>query len=89
MGLAKQNILNKIKESKLAHTGQVFSVSANAEIYKPILPNAETCFKNELESISGKCEIFDHEDDLLKFLKDFLSKKNISIEFIWSLKMLQ
>lgn len=77
MSSAKENILNKIKESKLAHTEQVFSVSDKTEIYKSILPDAETCFKNELESISGKCEIFDKEEELLKYLKELFSKKNI------------
>ena len=77
MSSAKENILNKIKESKLAHTEQVFSISADTEIYKPILPDAETCFKNELESISGKCEIFNTQKELFQNLKKILSNKNI------------
>lgn len=77
MSSAKENILNKIKESKLAHTEQVFSIFAETEIYKPILPNAETCFKNELESISGKCEIFSTQKELFQYFKKILSNKNI------------
>ena len=77
MSSAKENILNKIKESKLAHTEQVFSIFDDTEIYKPILPDAETCFKNELESISGKCDIFDTQKELFEHLKKILSEKNI------------
>lgn len=81
MSSAKDNIIKKIKESKLAHTEQVFSISADTEIYKPILPDAETCFKNELQSISGQCEIFDTENELVDFLKKILSEKKVKYVF--------
>lgn len=89
MSLSKQNILNKIKESKLAHSEQVFSISEDINIYKPILPNAETCFKNELEAISGKCELFDTEKELLDYLKNLLSEKNIDLVFCREEKLIE
>lgn len=81
MNSARKNILDKIKESKLAHAEQVFSISADTEIYKTILPDAETCFKNELQNISGQCEIFDTENELVDFLKKILSEKKVKSVF--------
>lgn len=89
MSSAKENILNKIKKSKLAHSEQVFSVSAPTEIYKPILPDAITCFKNELENISGICEVFDTEDELYKYLQNILFTKNIDKLFCREEQILQ
>jgi L-lactate dehydrogenase complex protein LldG len=50
---------------------------STADIYKPIEPDAVSCFKNELESISGKCYICKDDSDQFIQLKSFLSEQNI------------
>ncbi|VBB48129.1 conserved hypothetical protein [uncultured Paludibacter sp.] len=82
MSSSKKNILKRIADAKLARTSeQVFSVSDKIEIYKPILPDAETCFKNELESINGQCEIFETQQEMFVFLKKMMEEKNITALF--------
>jgi len=46
-------------------------------IYKPILPDAVTCFKNELEKINGQCILCEDESDLYIKLTSFVRQKNI------------
>lgn len=82
MNSSKNNILKRITDVKLARTfEQVFSVSDEIEIYKPILPNPVECFKTELETISGKCEIFNSENDLFLYLKKMMEEKHITTIF--------
>jgi len=50
----------------------------NNDIYKPILPNAVTCFKNELEAINGQCIVCEDEKDLYLKLRLFIEQKNFS-----------
>lgn len=42
------------------------------EIYKSILPDAVSCFKNELEEINGQCVLCEDESDLYSKLKSFV-----------------
>ena len=53
----------------------------DTDIYKPILPNAVTCFKNELEAISGHCVICNDESDLYTKLKEYVLKNNLPFIF--------
>lgn len=46
------------------------------EIYKPVLPDAATCFKNELEAISGQCFLCEDENDAYAKLKNFVSERS-------------
>jgi len=67
---------------KIAETGKQRPVSAKDsiseldDIYKPILPDGITCFKNELELIKGQCIICEDEPDLYTKLKSFVQKNN-------------
>jgi L-lactate dehydrogenase complex protein LldG len=51
--------------------------STTGDIYKPILPDALTCFKNELEAINGHCFICENETDLYSKLKSFVQQTNL------------
>ena len=63
---SRDKILKRISEAKQTREfGSVFSVSPDDEIYKPIEPNAVTCFKRELEAINGQCELSETKDELL------------------------
>jgi L-lactate dehydrogenase complex protein LldG len=51
------------------------------EIYKPILPDALTCFKNELEAVSGQFIICAGEEDLYQKLAALLEEKGLPFLF--------
>jgi len=51
------------------------------EIYKPILPDALTCFKQELEAISGQCIICAGEEDMYKKLAALVEEKGLPFLF--------
>jgi len=52
------------------------TIGESNEIYKPILPNALTCFKNELETINGRCILCEDESDLYIKLKQLVQQQN-------------
>jgi L-lactate dehydrogenase complex protein LldG len=56
-------------------------VPDSVEIYKPILPDAVTCFKKELEIINGKCILCEDEEDLYLNLKSFVQENNFPFLF--------
>lgn len=90
MNNAKENILKRIAESKKSNSViEKFPVSGNIEIYKPILPDAVTCFKNELKSIKGECEIFSNEEERLQYLKNLLKERGIKTLFCREKALLQ
>lgn len=51
------------------------------EIYKPILPDALTCFKQELEAVSGQCMICAGEKDMYIKLAALVEKKGLPFLF--------
>ena len=51
------------------------------DIYKSILPDPVTCFKNELELINGKCIVCENENDLYLKLHSFVLQNNIPYVF--------
>ena len=53
----------------------------NSEIYKAVLPDLVNCFKNELESINGKCFLSENEEEQFKQIKIFLEQNNSSFIF--------
>ena len=57
------------------------SVEESVEIYKPILPDIVTCFKNELEAINGQCILCEDELDLYTKLNVFFISKISHIFF--------
>ena len=51
------------------------------DIYKSILPDPVTCFKNELELINGKCIVCENENDLYLKLHSFVLQNNFPYIF--------
>lgn len=77
--LSRQEILEKIRRVPVRKQPEPEETSFdNQEIYKPILPDAISCFKNELEAISGFCKIIPNENELFKSLKSELDIRGIS-----------
>lgn len=76
---SRQEILNKIAAVRHRRTAAI-SVQAinNKDIYKPVLPDAVTCFKTELEAISGRCIVCENKSDLFDKLKIFMGEKQLS-----------
>lgn len=76
---SRQIILQKIAEAGLKRPAFAANTAVlNSEgIYKPILPDAVTCFKNELELINGQCVLCDNESDLYARLSSFVLQKGI------------
>lgn len=50
-------------------------------VYKPILPDSVSCFKSELETVSGQCVLCDNESDMYAKLKTFVLEKNFPFVF--------
>lgn len=77
--LSRQEILEKIRRVPVRKQLEPEEISFdNQEIYKPVLPDAISCFKNELEAISGFCKIIPNENELFKSLKSELHIRGIS-----------
>lgn len=77
--LSRQEILEKIRRVPVRKQPEPEEISFdNQEIYKPVLPDAISCFKNELEAISGFCKIIPNENELFKSLKSELDIRGIS-----------
>jgi L-lactate dehydrogenase complex protein LldG len=57
------------------------SIYLQEEIYKPILPDALTCFKQELEAVSGQCIICAGEEDMYQKLAALVEEKGLPFLF--------
>jgi len=76
---SRQEILDKIRKvSNRKQPEQAYTEFENTVIYKPILPDAISCFKNELEAISGKCFVVESEAELFQILQKELSDRQIN-----------
>lgn len=85
---SKKRILSKIAATQTKRAAAISilkttdsdNVSSNAKpIYKAILPDNISCFKSELEAISGKCVICNNKKELFERINDFLVVKNIPV----------
>lgn len=80
--LSRQEILEKIRKvSVRKRPTPEETCFDNQEIYKPVLPDAINCFKNELEAISGHCLVVKDESELFQSLKDELNKRDLTTIF--------
>jgi len=80
--LSRQQILESIRRvSNRKQPEQAETEFENAAIYKPILPDAITCFKNELEAISGNCFVVESETELFQTLRKELTDRQITTIF--------
>ncbi|MDD4968420.1 MAG: lactate utilization protein [Paludibacter sp.] len=72
---SRQRILQLIAETGKNRPVSAVVLNSNVdEIYKPILPDAVTCFRNELESINGQCILCEDEPDLYSRLRSFVEQ---------------
>jgi L-lactate dehydrogenase complex protein LldG len=82
MNNSRKEILQRIAAAGKGRLASVYKQSDEvAEIYKPILPDAITCFKNELEAINGKCILCEDESDLYSKLGNFAKQHNFPYLF--------
>jgi L-lactate dehydrogenase complex protein LldG len=79
---SRDEILKRIAASspKLLASVDIQAIEYD-EIYKPIQPDAISCFKSELEAINGQCILCENENDITLKLKDFLDSKGLSTVF--------
>ena len=76
-------ILKKIETTRKRRAEKFLSCAEGSEneIYKPILPDALICFKNELEAISGQCNLCENETDLCHKLKKIITERAFPFVF--------
>jgi len=74
---SRAEILKKIETTRKRRPDGFYPVFASSgnEIYKPVLPDAVTCFKKELEAVKGKCVLCEDEKDMYHKLKDCLVER--------------
>lgn len=78
MDNSKENILKRIAAVRRQTNAAIsFEMATNAEIYKPVLPDQISCFKNELETVSGKCILVNGKSRLVTELRLILNELNI------------
>lgn len=79
---SREDILKRIKTVRNGRSSfRSIPINNEKEIYKPILPDAINCFKNELEAINGQCVLCEDENDLYTKIKDFVSENTFSYLF--------
>lgn len=54
---------------------------STGEIYKPVLPDAITCFRNELEAVNGQCIVCENEAEVYTRLKSLVDKSGFPLVF--------
>lgn len=69
---SRQEILQRIAAAGKRRLTFVETPPSSTSIYKPVLPDAATCFKTELEAISGQCILCENESDAYSKLKSFV-----------------
>ena len=72
---SRDTILKKIETTRKRRSFPAFPAGSGNEIYKPILPDAVTCFKNEIEAVSGQCVLCENDKDLHIKLKNFITER--------------
>jgi L-lactate dehydrogenase complex protein LldG len=80
---SREFILNRI--ARIAEGRRLKEVIEQAyqqeEIYKPLLPDALTCFQQELEAVSGKCVMCRGEEDMYQKLAALVKEKELPFLF--------
>ncbi len=79
---SRQEILQRIARAAANRAGSEGEVICKQEdIYKPVEPDALTCFKRELEAISGQCVICDEETEVYTKLAALMHAKGLPFLF--------
>ena len=70
---SRQEILNRIAAVRPKRIAAVdIQVLDSVGVYKPIQPDAISCFKSELEAINGQCILCENEKEITLKIKEFL-----------------
>ena len=72
---SREEILKKIESTRERRTFHTVDAGSGNDVYKPVLPDAVACFKNELEAVSGQCILCENEKDMFCKLKDFVTER--------------
>ena len=76
---SRQEILNRIAAVRTKRVAAVdIQQTDSEEIYKPIFPDAISCFKSELETINGHCILCENESEITLKVKEFLELNRLS-----------
>lgn len=87
---SKQKILSKIAATQTKRAAAISALNTSSSeitpqieqaIYKAVSPDSISCFKAELEAISGKCIVCNNEKDVFEQLKKYLVENNIPTLF--------
>lgn len=83
---SRDEILNRIKTVRKGRSSFGFIPNSSEEsaykpIYKPIVPDALTCFKTEIEAISGQCIICKDENEVYAEINKFVSERQFPYVF--------
>ena len=77
---SREKILQRIEAVRKGRLTFV-EIPSTEPIYKPILPDSVTCFKNEIEAINGLCILCEDDSDVYLKLKSLVQEKKISSIF--------
>ncbi|NDV46452.1 hypothetical protein D0T49_05280 [Paludibacter sp. 221] len=73
---SREEILKRIEAARKGRSSfREVSTDETKPVYKPIQPDAVTCFKNELEAINGQCVVYDDEQDMYAGLAQFVAER--------------
>ena len=79
---SRQEILNRIAAVRPKRIAAVdIQVLDSVGVYKPIQPDAISCFKSELEAINGQCILCENEKEITLKIKEFLDLKGLTTVF--------
>jgi len=78
---SRQEILQRIAAATKGRLAVVEPSFDAEEVYKPILPDSVSCFKNEMEAINGQCILCENESDLYTKLNAFVQSRNFPYLF--------
>jgi len=79
---SREDILNKIAAIRSERTAAIYIQPTDSEeIYRPVLPDAFTCFKNELQAVNGQCILCENESELYAKLSELVLSRNFPYLF--------
>lgn len=81
--LSRELILKRIETTRTRRAQSIlpFPEGSGSNIYKPVLPDMLTCFKREMEAVSGQCVLCDSEKDLHSRLKTYINQRAFTSVF--------
>ncbi|MDD4489545.1 MAG: lactate utilization protein [Paludibacter sp.] len=84
---SRQEILERIANATQNRIDKGEMAYKQTDIYKPVEPDALTCFKQELEAVNGQCVICNDEKDMYIKLATLMQTKGLPFLFTRNLQM--